>query len=230
MTDKRAAAWAALEAAQAATSSDGPAWFGDVPPTAPEPGGAPEHKRRGRRPQAWQPIPGDPESDPTTRDGEPDAEDVARQIVLRQLAMAPRSRKQLADKLRQRGCADDVAERVLDRMTEVGLIDDEAYAGMLVRSQQASRGLAKRALARELRTKGVDDETAQAALEEVRPEDEREQAERLVAKKLRTMHGLDATVQTRRLAGMLARKGYPGDLSMQVIREAVRGAPEHQRD
>lgn len=250
MTDKRAAAWAALEAAQAATSSTGPAWFGDVPPTAPEhrvpsdpdvaqaphevaapgPGTAPGQKRRGRRPQAWQPIPGDPESDPTTRDGEPDAEDVARQIVLRQLAMAPRSRKQLADKLRQRGCADDVAERVLDRMTEVGLIDDEAYAGMLVRSQQASRGLARRALARELRTKGVDDETAQAALEEVRPEDEREQAERLVAKKLRTMHGLDATVQTRRLAGMLARKGYPGDLSMQVIREAVRGAPEHQRD
>jgi len=230
MTDKRAAAWAALEAAQAATSSDGPAWFGDAPPTAPEPGGAPEHKRRGRRPQAWQPIPGDPESDPTTRDGEPDAEDVARQIVLRQLAMAPRSRKQLADKLRQRGCADDVVERVLDRMTEVGLIDDEAYAGMLVRSQQASRGLAKRALARELRTKGVDDETAKATLDQIDPEAERDRAAQLVAKKLRSMHGLEPLVQKRRLAGMLARKGYPAELSMAVIREAIHAAPEHQRD
>jgi regulatory protein len=112
----------------------------------------------------------------------------------------------------------------------VGVVVVVGYAGMLVRSQQASRGLAKRALARELRTKGVDDDLARDALAQVRPEDEREQAERLVAKKLRTMHGLDASVQTRRLAGMLARKGYPADLSMQVIRDAVREAPEHRRD
>ena len=203
MTDRHDAARAALEAALAATSS---------------------------RPATRKPAPGDPEQDLRSRDGEPDPHDVARQIVLRQLAMAPRTRKQLRDKLRQRACPDDVAEAVLDRMTEVGLVDDQAYAGMLVRSQQASRGLARRALARELHTKGVDDETAREALSHVHPEGERDQAMRLVAKKLRTMHGLDATVQMRRLAGMLARKGYPADLSMQVVREAVRGAPEHQRD
>jgi regulatory protein len=155
---------------------------------------------------------------------------VARQIVLRQLALAPRSRQQLRDKLRQRGCPDEVAEAVLDRMTEVGLVDDEAYAAMLVRSQQAGRGLAARALARELRTKGVDDETARATLAEIDPEDERERARALVRKKLRTMHGLDATVQTRRLAGMLARKGYPSSMAFAVIREAIADAPEHQRD
>jgi regulatory protein len=210
MTSKHDTARAALEAALAATSS------------APEP--------RGPRPQAWQPLPGDPEADPTTRGTEPDPYDVARQIVLRQLALSPKSRKQLRDKLRQRHCPDDVAEAVLDRMGEVGLVDDEAYAGMLVRSQQASRGLARRALARELRTKGVDDETALATLEGIDPATEREQAERLVAKRLRTMHGLDATVQTRRLAGMLARKGYPADLALAVIREAIADAPEHQRD
>ena len=209
MTDRHDAARAALEAALAATSSR---------TTASSP--------RARR----KPVPGDPEQDLRSRDGEPEPHDVARQIVLRQLAMAPRTRKQLRDKLRQRACPDDVAEAVLDRMTEVGLVDDKAYAGMLIRSQQASRGLARRALARELRTKGVDDETAREALAQVRPEGERDQAARLVAKKLRTMHGLDATVQMRRLAGMLARKGYPADLSMQVVREAVRQAPEHQRD
>ncbi|GAB3079263.1 regulatory protein RecX [Phycicoccus sp. Root101] len=215
MTDRHAAARAALEAALAAASS-GPA--------------APEPARRPRRSKAWQPIPGDPESDLQTRDSEPDAHDVARQIVLRQLAMAPRSRKQLRDKLKQRECPDDVAEAVLDRMTEVGLIDDEAFAGMLVRSQQAGRGLAKRALARELRTKGVDDETARATLDAIDPNAERDQAERLVAKKLRSMHGLDVLVQKRRLAGMLARKGYPADLSMAVIRDALAQAQEHQRD
>jgi regulatory protein len=173
-----------------------------------------------------------PPSSPA-REGDPhhgDPHQVARQIVLQQLAMAPRSRQQLRDKLRQRSCPDDVAEAVLDRMAEVGLVDDEAFAGMLVRSQQAARGLARRALERELRSRGVDDETAKATLAGVDDESEREQARRLVDKKLKSLHGLDATVQTRRLAGMLARKGYPPGLAYSVIREAVVDAPEHQRD
>ena len=101
---------------------------------------------------------------------------------------------------------------------------------MLVRSQQAGRGLARRALARELRTKGVDDETAQADARRDRPRRGAQRARQLVVKKLRSMHGLERPVQTRRLAGMLARKGYPADLAMAVIREAIAEAPEHQRD
>lgn len=162
--------------------------------------------------------------------GEPDPHDIARQIVLRQLTNSPKSRAQLEETLRKRRCPDDVAAAVLDRMEEVGLVDDRAYAAMLVRSQQAGRGLATRALAHELRRKGVDDDTAQAALDDVDPHAEEERARQLVAKKMRTMHGLDATVQTRRLAGMLARKGYGSELSMRVIREAIAEAAEHQRD
>ncbi|HEV7171956.1 regulatory protein RecX [Pedococcus sp.] len=204
MTERHDAARAALEAALAATSGGSEA-------ASSGPGAMP-----GRR-----------QAPPA---GEPDPHDIARQIVLRQLALAPKTRKQLEDKLRQRDCPDDVARVVLDRMAAVGLVDDEAYAGMLVRSQQVGRGLAKRALARELRTKGVDDQIARATLDAIDPEDERERARQLVAKRLRTMHGLDPVVQTRRLAGMLARKGYPPDVSMTVIREAVANAPEHQRD
>lgn len=155
----------------------------------------------------------------------------ARAIVLRQLTAAPRSRKQLEDKLAQRDVAPQVAAAVLDRMESVGLVDDEAYARMLVRSQQQGRGLARRGLAHELRTKGVDDEIAQGALsEEVDPAAERARAEELVAKRLRTMSGLGRQVKTRRLAGMLARKGYPGELTFQVIREALDQDPEHRRD
>ena len=51
-----------------------------------------------------------------------------------------------------------------------------------------------------------------------------------MAKRLKAMHGLEPVVQTRRLAGMLARKGYPADLAMSVIRAAIADAPEHQRD
>ncbi|MER7071103.1 regulatory protein RecX [Terrabacter sp. NPDC000476] len=179
----------------------------------------------GERPE-WAPPPEDTEAQPP----EADADSVARAIVLRQLSMAPRSRVQLEKKLRQRGCADDVAARVLDRMTEVGLVDDEAYAQMLVRSKQSDRGLARRALAHELRKQGIDQELADEALEQVGPGDERLRAEQLVAKKLRSMRGLAPDVQARRLAGMLARKGYPGEMAWPVIRDALDGLPEHERD
>ena len=163
-------------------------------------------------------------------DTEPDPHDVARQIALRQLTMAPRSRKQLEDKLRQRGCEDDVARVVLDRLTEVGLVDDEAYARMLVRNRQETRGLAPRALTQELRRKGVADQIIEDTLADVDPDEDADRARALVEKRLRTMRGLDRQVQTRRLAGFLARKGYDSSLAFRVIREALDGLPEHQRD
>ena len=175
-------------------------------------------------------VPGDPVPDVQRQDREPDPHDVARQIVLRQLAMAPRSRAELMQKLAQRGCAADVAATVLDRMTQVGLVDDQAYAQMLVRVQQSGRGLAKRALARELRTKGIEDHLAEEALASISDEDERDRARALADKKLRAMHGLGIEVQTRRLAAMLARKGYSSSVTYAVIREAIADAPEHLPD
>lgn len=162
--------------------------------------------------------------------GEPDPHDVARRIVLRQLAMGPRTRRQLEDKLRDRGCDPQVAARVLDRMGEVGLVDDEAYAEMFVRSRQETKGLAAGALRHELRAKGVADHVVDAALEEIDPEHETEQARALVRRRLRTVRGLDREAQTRRLAGFLARKGYGSGVSLQVIREALDDLPEHARD
>jgi regulatory protein len=171
-----------------------------------------------------------PAPDPQRQDLEPDPYDAARQIVLRQLAMGPRSRADLEQKLARRSCPPDVVTAVLDRMTDVGLVDDDAYAQMLVRSQQAGRGLARSALARELRAKGIDDDLAQVALVSISDADERDRARALVDKKLRAMHGLGIEVQTRRLAGMLVRKGYSSGVVYAVIREAIAEAPEHLPD
>ncbi|MGH3973165.1 MAG: regulatory protein RecX, partial [Pseudonocardiaceae bacterium] len=88
---------------------------------------------------------------------EADPESVARGLVLRKLTAAPRTRAQLADDLAGRGVPDGVAHRVLDRFTEVGLVDDAAFAESWVRSRHLGRGLSRRALSHELRTKGVDD-------------------------------------------------------------------------
>ncbi|MBT2209411.1 recombination regulator RecX [Actinomadura sp. NEAU-AAG7] len=137
------------------------------------------------------------------------------------LAGAPRTRAQLADALRRRGFPDEVAESVLSRFTDVGLIDDEAFAQAWVRSRHAGRGLAKRALAAELRRRGVAGETVNEAVETLEPEQEERTARALVERKLRSTRGVDPVKRTRRLVGMLARKGYPPGLSYRVVKEAL---------
>jgi len=152
---------------------------------------------------------------------EPDPESVARSIVLRKLTVAPRSRAQLADDLAARDVPDEVAEAVLDRFTEVGLVDDAAFAEMWVRTRHAGRGLSRSALRRELRAKGVDDETVAEAVETIGDDAEVDAARALVARRLPGMRNLPAEVRMRRLVGQLARKGYPGGLALRVVREAL---------
>jgi regulatory protein len=147
--------------------------------------------------------------------------EVARGICLRALTGASKTRQQLAELLARREVADDVAAAVLDRLTEVGLIDDAAFAAVWVNSRQSGRGLSRRALTQELRAKGVDDEVAAAAVAEIDPQDEWDTARRLVARKAPSMARLDRVTAERRLVGMLARKGYGGGLAGIVVREAL---------
>lgn len=163
------------------------------------------------------PTPGSPAD--ATPDADP--ESVARTIVLRKLTAAPRSRAQLEDDLARRDVPQDVATRVLDRFTEVGLVDDAAFAASWVRSRQQVRGLSRRALQHELRGKGVDDEVAAAALVQIDDDDELAAATALVARKLAASRGLPNEVRTRRLTGMLARKGYPSGIAFRVVRDAI---------
>ena len=155
--------------------------------------------------QAWT---GDLPEDPVQAGPPADAEEVARKILLDQLTGQARSRKQLADKLAQRDVPKEIADRLLDRFVEVGLINDEAFARMWIASRQPGKGLASRALAQELRRKGIDDEIVRETIAEIDPDDEVEAARALVRKKLRTLRNVDRTTATRRLVGLLARKGY----------------------
>jgi regulatory protein len=157
---------------------------------------------------------------------EADQEAVARKILLDQLTGQARSRHELADRLAKRNVPDEVATRLLDRFEEVGLVDDEAFARQWIASRQPGKGLARRALAQELRRKGVADEVAREALDEIDPDDEEAAARLLVRRKLRSMGGLDPAVATRRLAGMLARKGYPPGLAFAVVRDELDGVDD----
>ena len=157
------------------------------------------------------------------RDADPAA--VARAIVLRQLTNSPKSRLQLARKLAERNVPDDVAEAVLDRFEEVKLVDDADFADMWVRSRAQSRKLAKGALRRELAEKGIDADTAAVALEQLSDEDEESAARELVQRKLRGVTGFEDRAErdktTRRLASMLARKGYQPSQAFRIVGEVL---------
>lgn len=150
-----------------------------------------------------------------------DPEATAREICLRLLTGAPRTRAQLADALGRRGVPDGVAEQVLGRFAETGLIDDAAFASAWVESRHYSRGLSRRALAAELRQRGVGDEDVDDAVSELDPQQEFETARRLVDSKLAATRGQPPQVRIRRLAGILARKGYPAGLVFRIVREAL---------
>ena len=156
-------------------------------------------------------------------DVEPDPESVARTIALRRLEAAPQTRAQLDEAMRRRGVPDEIRERVLDRFGEVGLIDDAMFAQAWVESRHTGRGLAKRALAFELRRRGVEPAVVDDALSALPAEQEERTARSLVAARLPSTRALDPAVRTRRLAGMLARKGYPPGLAFRVVREALAG-------
>ncbi len=155
-----------------------------------------------------------------------DPEQVARTILLRRLSAAPRSRSELRSDLLRRGLAEDVADRVLDRFTEVGLIDDTSYAAAWVESRQRTRGAARGILRQELRSKGISDDDAALALDAIDEEAERARAVQLVQVKVRSMARLEPEVRARRLVSMLMRRGYRHGTALSVVTEVLGELPD----
>jgi len=156
-------------------------------------------------------------SEPTS--GDPEAR--ARQICLRLLTAEPRTRAELAQALRRSGIPAEVAEAVLGRFTDVGLIDDAAFARAWVESRHHSRGLSRRTLSVELRRHGVDTDEIREAVDTLDPEQEVATARRLVEQKMASTRGQPPEARARRAAGLLARKGYPPSLAYRLIKETL---------
>lgn len=161
--------------------------------------------------------------EPDERHDGPDAdpEATARSIVLRKLTGQARTRQELADALADRDVPDDAANAVLDRMEEVGLVDDRGFARDWVESRQSRRQLSRSAMRRELSAKGVDRDHIDEALAEVDDTDELGAARALAEKKARAMSKLEPQVRYRRLAGALARRGFPSHVTAQVLDEVL---------
>ena len=173
----------------------------------------------------------DPEAPPSTETPHQyrlrtDPDYRAKDICLRQLTARPRTRLELEQALASNSVEPEVAARVLDKLTEAGLVNDADFADSWVQQRHALQGKGSRALAQELRRKGVAEEVVAEAVGSLDPEAEEERAIALVRKKIGGMRGLDKTTQIRRLVGMLARKGYPEGLAYRVVKDELNVADE----
>jgi len=157
------------------------------------------------------------------RDLSPDPAVAARQardLCLRMLTDRARTRHELEAALQAEGLAPEITDAVLDRLVELRLIDDAAYAEAFVRSRQRA-GVAKRSVTRELRAKGVAEPEATAALDTIDADTERETAILLATRRAARTAGLAPDVRRRRLYGVLARRGYPSDLVRTVVAQVL---------
>ena len=144
----------------------------------------------------------------------------ARNVLLYQLARGAKSAHTLKQILERREIDAEIAEAMIERFIEVGLIDDIAYAETVVNSRQKFKGLAKSAIKRELNQKGVEATIVEQVTSEITVETEFEMAIELANKRIVRMANLEYSVRQRRLNGYLARKGYSSSIVMAAVKQA----------
>lgn len=143
-----------------------------------------------------------------------------RNVLLFQLSKGAKSKAQLRAIMVKREIPEEIFEPILDRFEEAGLINDHAFAEVVVNSRRAHKGLSKSAIKRELGTKGVAAEIVEEVTSGITSEDELETAKELAARRIRQMSHLEKAVRERRLSGYLSRKGYAGGIVYAAIRYA----------
>lgn len=163
-----------------------------------------------------------------TTDPDADPESVARTILIRMLAAQDRSRYELATALRVRNVPEPIAEELLDRFAELGLIDDRAFAARWVESRHSRRHRSRLALRRELQAKGIDKEIVDAALATIEPDAEQAAADAYARKAAHSLAHVDPAVRRRRIADRLARRGYPTGVIARAMNELESSANENR--
>jgi len=143
----------------------------------------------------------------------------ARNTAYRYLTIRPRSRKELAGKLLDKGFPASIIDAVLEHVTRLGYLDDAAFAAQWAASRVRGRGFGRRRIEQELRLKGISNATIKETLLTLFNEaPEVETARKEADKKLKTLTRFEPEVRRRRLAGFLERKGFSSEIIRTILR------------
>lgn len=154
------------------------------------------------------------------RSADPEA---VREAALKLLDRARRTRSDLARRLAERGFESGTIAQVLERLANVGLVDDVEYARAFLAGRWGRRAAGWRRLEQDLRGRGIaaaDIAAARARLEEtVGAADEIAGARRVIAQSARRYAALDGRTRRQRLWALLMRRGFDSETIERVLRE-----------
>jgi len=143
-----------------------------------------------------------------------DTREWAYQQALLYLSYRVRSEKEIRQNLQKHEIPEDVVEETLERLRKAGLANDNEFAQSWVENRSSFRPRSRRALAMELRQKGLDDETVHSAVSGV---DEDALAYEAAQKRLGRLKGLEWNDFRKKLSEFLARRGFPYSVIAPVI-------------
>lgn len=138
------------------------------------------------------------------------------QYAYRLLSYRGRSEKELRRKFSEKGIDDETAVAIIDRLKANGFIDDIKLASSLTRYAGEHKHMSVSGTRKLLNDRGISRELAEAAVKEI---DDTENAKKLVAKKLRHMAGYSPETITKKLYGILSRKGYSYETIKKTLKE-----------
>jgi len=145
-----------------------------------------------------------------------DAHEVAYQRALNLIVRRMRSGAKIQENLRRHGISEEIIASVVERLERSGMIDDKLFAQAWVENRSEFRPRSKRALAYELRQRGIADEVIDHVLAETMP-DEAGLAYQAALKYSRKLNQLDWFEFRRKLSGHLARRGFSYDIVIAVV-------------
>lgn len=145
--------------------------------------------------------------------------DAAWDYALHLLSYHSFTRQEMEKRLQRKGYSEELAQSVVQRLEELGLLDDREYARRWIERHKEGRPAGRRLLAWQLRQKGVEENIVATQLaEDLSREEERELALALARKQLNSLGGLEKRKLWSRLAGFLQRRGFEWELVEEVLR------------
>lgn len=160
-------------------------------------------------------------------DSTPQQEQKVKEEALRILDRRRRTRHELEQRLREKNYSLETVHGVLDRLQEVGLIDDLEYARIFLRDRLRRKAVAERVVRGQLAGRGVAGDLIDQAMAELNSESdaegpvissETERARKAALELDRRYHKLDPAVRLRRLTAALARRGFRYEIISRVVK------------
>jgi regulatory protein len=153
-----------------------------------------------------------------------DAREVAHQQALRLIERRERTESEIRRNLAKHEVPETTIDEVLTRLKAGGLVNDDRFANMWIENQRRFRPRSRKALAFEMRQRGVESEAIEQALEKISIEDEEEMAEKAarayVRKNGHRLRNQEWQSFRTKLGSYLTRRGFPYSICGPIIQQA----------